>query len=235
MFCCMSKLPTKPGTGAVAAFLEQARAVAARPAAAPRGRLLFLMDATASRQPTWDTACSLMAGMFAATAELGGLAVQLAYFRGHLEFAATPFLADAAELTRRMAGVRCLGGQTQILRALTHALDETRRQRVHATVLVGDAMEEALDPICHIAGQLGIAGTPVFAFHEGGERVSAEAFRQIAKLSGGAFMPFDSASAEALRDLLRAVAIFAARGREGLRALPGGAARGMLAQLPGPR
>ncbi|RVT97000.1 VWA domain-containing protein [Rhodovarius crocodyli] len=231
----MSELPARTGNNAVAAFLNQARAVSARPAPIPAGRLLFLMDATASRQPTWDTACSLMAGMFAAVGGLGGLSVQLAYFRGHAEFAATPFLADAEELTRRMGGVRCLGGHTQILRALTHALEETRRLRVHAVVLVGDALEEALDPICHLAGQLGIAGTPVFAFHEGGERVSAEGFRQIAKLSGGAFMPFDSGSAGALRDLLKAVAIFAAKGRAGLGALPGGTARGLLAQLPGPR
>lgn len=227
----MSQLTPKPGSSAVAAFLAQARAVAARPAAPPTARLLFIMDATASRQPSWDRACHVMGEMFAATRELGGLAIQLAYWRGHMEFAATPFLADGAELTRRMAGVRCLGGQTQMLRALTHALEETRRARVHACVLVGDALEEALDPICHVAGQLGLHGTPVFAFHEGGEPKSADGFRQVAKLSGGAFAPFDSSSADALRDLLRAVAVFAAGGRAGLVALPGPAAKRMAAQL----
>ena len=151
----MRQLTPKPANAAVAAFLDKARAVAVRPAA-PQGRLLFIMDATASRQPSWDRACHLMADMFAATADQGGLAIQLAYWRGHMEFAATPFLTDGAELTRRMAGVRCLGGQTQLLRALTHALDESRRQRVNACVLVGDALEEPLDPIAHVAGQLGL-------------------------------------------------------------------------------
>lgn len=243
----MRQLTPKPANPAIASFLAKASAVAVRPAAT-RGRLLFIMDATASRQPSWDQACHLMAEMFGATRQGvgqtasggggatasgsgGGLAVQLAYWRGHMEFAATPFLTDGAELTRRMAGVRCLGGQTQILRALMHALDETRRARVHACVLVGDALEEALDPIAHVAGQLGLHGTPVFAFHEGGEPKSAEGFRQIAKVSGGAFAPFDSASATALRDLLRAVAVFASGGRASLAALPGPSAGRIMAQL----
>ena len=231
----MSQVPAKPAaSAAVAAFLNQVNAMPAKAAGGAPGRLLFIMDATASRQPSWDTACHLMGGMFAATRDIGGLAIQLAYFRGHMEFAKTPFLTDSAELTRRMSGVQCLGGQTQVFRALTHALEETRRTRVHACVLVGDALEEALDPICHTAGQMGLHGTPVFAFHEGREPRSAEGFRQIAKVSGGAFAPFDAASADALRDLLRAVAVFAAGGRKSLAALPGPAARGMVAQLSGP-
>lgn len=219
----------------MAAFLAKVNSMAVRPASGPRGRLLFMMDATASRQPSWDRACHLMAEMFAATREIGGLAVQLAYWRGYMEFAATPFLTDAAELTRRMAAVQCLGGQTQVLRALSHALAETRKARVHACILVGDALEEPLDPICHAAGQLGLHGSPVFAFHEGPDPASAEAFRQIAKVSGGAFARFDSRSAETLRELLRAVAVFAAGGRAGLAALPGAVAQGVLAQLPPPR
>ena len=232
----MRDLTPKPANNAVAAFLAQARSVAVRPTRAQggtQGRLLFIMDATASRQPSWDRACQLMGDMFAATAGLGGLSIQLAYWRGYMEFAATPFLADSAELISRMSGVRCLGGQTQLLRALTHALAETSRQRINACVLVGDALEEPLDPIAHLAGQLGLRGTPVFAFHEGGEPASAEAFRQIAKLSGGAFAPFDARSADALRDLLRAVAVFAAGGQSGLAALPGPAAQRIALQLRG--
>lgn len=226
----MRQLTPKPANAAVAAFLARAQGVAVR-APSQQGRLLFTMDATASRQPSWDRACHLMGDMIEATQDIGGLAIQLAYWRGHMEFAATPFLTDGAELTRRMAGVRCLGGQTQILRALTHALDETRRARVNACVLIGDALEEALDPIAHTAGQLGLHGTPVFAFHEGAEPTSAEGFRQIAKVSGGAFAPFDAGSATALRDLLRAVAVFAAGGRARLAALPGPAAGRVIAQL----
>ena len=233
----MSNLPAKPASAAaVSAFLRQVETMPrVRPASGRRGRLLFAMDATASRQPTWDRACHLQAEMFAATRDLGGLAVQLAYYRGFGEFAATPFLTDAAELTRRMAGVQCLGGLTQIGRVLEHALAETARDRVHALVFVGDAVEEPVDPLCHGAGQLGLRGLPVFAFHEGGDRKAGEALRQIAQLSGGAYAPFDAASAATLRDLLRAVAVYAAGGRDALTRLPGGAARGIAGQLPAPK
>jgi hypothetical protein len=236
----MSNLPEKTAkgdaaSGAVAAFLQRVASLPqARPATGRPGRLLFAIDATASRQPTWDRACQLQGEMFQATRDLGGLAVQLAYFRGYMEFAATPFLTDANELTRRMTGVRCLGGRTQIGRVLDHALAETRRERVHALILVGDAVEEQVDPLCHTAGQLGLLGTPVFTFHEGGHPAPEAAFRQIAKLSGGAYAPFDMASAATLRALLRAVAVFAAGGRAALARLPGGEAARIAGQLPAP-
>ncbi len=232
----MSNLPDKPASAAVAAFLKQVETLPqVRPASGRRGRLIFAVDATASRQPTWDRACRLQGEMFLATGDLGGLAVQMAYYRGFMEFAATPFLTDAAELTRRMTGVQCLGGQTQIQRVLEHSLAETKRERVNALVFVGDAVEEAVDPLCHLAGQLGLHGTPVFVFHEGGNPVVANVFRQIAKVSGGAYAPFDSASAGALRDLLRAVAVYAAGGRQALARLPGGAAQQIAGQLPAPK
>jgi hypothetical protein len=232
----MTDLPAKPASAAVSAFLRKVETMPrVRPADGRRGRLLFAVDATASRQPTWDRACHLQSEMFAATRDLGGLLVQLAYYRGFNEFAATPFLSDPAELARRMGGVRCLGGMTQIGRVLEHALDETARERVHALVFVGDAVEEQVDPLCHAAGQLGLRGLPVFAFHEGNDRKAADALRQIAQLSGGAYAPFDAASAAALRDLLRAVAVYAAGGRDALARLPGGAARTIAGQLPAPR
>lgn len=230
----MAQLPSKTANPAIAAFLQRLEALpAARPAR--RGRLLFAVDATASRQPSWDRACHLQAEMFHATQGLGGLAVQLCYWRGHMEFAATPFLTEAAELARRMAGVRVMAGQTQILRCLEHALAETQKEKIHAVVLVGDALEEALDPIGHLAAQLGLRGTPVFVFQEGGDAQVEWAFRQVAKLSGGAWAPFDSASADALRELLRAVAVFAAGGRAALARLPGRAAAGIAGQLPAPK
>lgn len=230
----MTTLPAKPGSNAVAAFLDK---LAAMPAARParRGRLLFAVDATASRQPAWDRACHLQGEMFEATQGLGGLSVQLCYWRGFHEFAATPFLDDTRELARRMAGVQVLGGQTQIQRCLEHALRETTAERVHAVVLVGDALEEQIDPICHVAAQLGLRGTPVFCFQEGGLPAVEAGFRQIAKLSGGAWAPFDSSSAAALRDLLRAVAVYAAGGRAALARLPGQAASRIAGQLPAPK
>lgn len=235
----MGTLPDRPGgsgNAAVSAFLDR---LASLPRVAPvsgrRGRLIFAMDATASRQPTWDRACRLQGDMFQATRDLGGLAVQLVYYRGYKELAATPFLTDAGELTRRMSGVQCLGGQTQIQRLLEHVLAETRKEKVNALIFVGDAMEEAPDPVCHRAGELGLHGTPCFVFQEGDLPGVGNVFRQIARLSGGAWAPFDAGSAEALRDLLRAVAVFAAGGRAALARLPGAAAGRIAGQLPAPR
>lgn len=233
----MPRPPTRPGPSAeVAAFLDKvARMPAVRAASARPGRLVFAVDATASRQPAWDRACALTGEMFLATRDLGGLAVSLAYWRGFGEFAATPFLTDGAELARRMSTVTCLGGHTQILRALRHALAETQQEKVGALVLVGDAVEEDIDALCQAAGELGLRGTPVFCFHEGGNAIAANAFRQIAKVSGGAYAPFDSTAAEALRDLLRAVAVYAAGGRAALARLGGPAASRIAGQLPAPK
>jgi hypothetical protein len=232
----MSNLPDKPGNAAVAAFLQKVASMpTVRPASGRPGRLIFAIDATASRQPTWDRACQLQGEMFLAVRDVGGLAVSLCYYRGFGEFAATPFLTNATDLARRMSGVSCLGGQTQILRTLKHVAAETRQEKVNAVVFIGDAIEEDVDPICHAAGELGLRGTPVFCFQEGRSPLVETAFRQIAKLSGGAWAPFDAASAEALRDLLRAVAVFAAGGRQALARLTSASARHIAGQLPAPR
>lgn len=207
-----SKLPEKPQSGEVAAFLKKLAETPVVRAGGERGRLLFGLDATASRQPTWDRAMELQAEMFSEAARLGGLDIQLAYYRGFGEFQATGWLSDSAALLRRMTGVTCLGGRTQIGRLLAHALAETRTRKVNAVVFVGDAMEEDADRLCHRAGELGMLGVPLFIFHERGERVAADCFRQMAKLSGGAYCRFDASSARELRDLLRAVAVFATGG-----------------------
>jgi hypothetical protein len=172
--------------------------------------------------------------MFLAAAGHGGLEVQLAYYRGFGEFAATPFVADGALLAKRMAGVSCQGGQTQIGKVLQHALGEATKERLHALVFVGDAVEEAADPLCHLAGQLGVRGTPVFAFQEGDNTQAAATLKQIAALSRGAYAPFGVGSAAALRDLLRAVATYASGGHAALARLGSPAARALVAQLPAP-
>jgi hypothetical protein len=183
---------------------------------ADRGRLIFALDATASRQPTWDRAQHLQGEMFTAAAGLGGLDVQLVFYRGFGECKASPWVQDAKALLAKMTAVTCLGGHTQIGRVLSHARRQTESKRVNALVFVGDAVEEDPDHLCHLAGELGLLGVPVFVFHEGGDAAAASVFRQIAKLSRGAYCPFDAASAGALKDLLRAVAVFAAGGRAAL-------------------
>jgi len=210
------KLPSRAASADVDAFLRRVAAVPPPRPAGGRGRLIFAMDATASREPTWDRACQLQGEMFEATAELGGLDVQLVYFRGFGECRHSKWVADSRALVGLMTAVSCRGGFTQIGKVLRHAIKETKRERVGALVFVGDCMEEDVDALCHLAGELGLLGVPAFIFHEGGEPVAAGAFRQIARLTKGAYCSFDAASAAQLRDLLGAVAVYAAGGRKAL-------------------
>ena len=212
------KLPDRPASKDVAAFLD--KAAVTKPArqhpGGPRGRLIFALDATASREATWDRAAHLQAQMFDTAASLGGLDIQLCHYRGYREFHASPWLADSQRLRREMTAVRCLAGHTQIARVLRHAIEETRRQKVNAVVFIGDCMEEDVDALGDLAGQLGLLGVPLFLFHEGHDPVAARTFRHLAELSGGAYCPFDASSARQLRDLLGAVAAFAAGGHTAL-------------------
>ena len=209
-------LPSEPAEAAVAEFLERvARAPAPRPAEG-RGRLVFAMDATASREPTWDRACQIQGEMFRATDALGGLDVQLVFYRGFGECKVSPWVSSSAALVRRMTAVFCLAGQTQIAKVLRHATAETKRRKVNALVFVGDCMEESIDELAQLAGELGLLGVPAFMFHEGGDPIAAKAFKEIARLTRGAYCPFDAASAQQLKDLLSAVAVYAAGGRVAL-------------------
>ena len=210
------KLPKKSSRSEVDAFLRKVASTPVVKSSSQLGRLIFALDATASREPTWDHACHIQAQMFAQTASLGGLAIQLCYYRGYDEFRATGWLTNTAELQDRMAAVRCLGGHTQIRRVLRHAINETKKEQANALVFVGDCMEEDIDELCQLAGELGIHNVPVFLFHEGGNPIAEHAFRQIARLTKGAYCRFDTGSAQQLRDLLSAVAVYAAGGRQAL-------------------
>jgi len=198
------------------AFIGKVRQMASPVGGGKPGRLIFAMDATASREPSWDRACHLQGEMFQETASLGGLDIQLAYYRGFGEFRATEWLSDSAKLLREMTRVHCLGGQTQIERLLRHAIAETRKEQTQALIFVGDAFEEDIDKVCHAAGELGMLGVPVFCFHEGGDLIARRGLEQVARITKGAYCPFDASSAKQLRDLLAAVAVYAAGGRRAL-------------------
>jgi hypothetical protein len=210
------KALTPSSSLAVAEFLGQARSLSKTE---PKGRLIFALDATASRQISWDIACELQAEMFTAAAASGGLQVQLCWYRGIGDFGAADWTQNPAGLVAQMAKVYCVGGRTQIGRVLKHVLQASRQQRIHALVFVGDSMEEDPGPLYELAGQLKILRIPAFMFHEGGEPLAAGAFREIAALSGGAYCPFDTAAAEQLRQLLRGVGAFSSGGLAALRQL----------------
>ncbi len=212
----MAKPPEKTGRSEIDDFLAKVAATPAPKATGERGRLIFAMDATMSREPAWDNACQIQGEMFRETALLGGLDVQLVYYRGFGECRASKWVGDPKALLRLMTSVSCRAGHTQIERVLSHAMRETGKRKVDALVFVGDALEEDIDGLGQRAGELGILGVPVFVFHEGGKSAVRRAFEEIARLSGGAYCPFDMGSAQQLRELLRAVAVYAAGGRKAL-------------------
>ncbi len=199
-----------------------------------RGRLIFAMDATMSRAPTWDMALALQSAMFAAVKEIGGLEVQLMYFRGAGEARASRWVSDADALAALMRQVACHGGYTQIGKVLAHARRETEKRRVNALVYVGDAVEEPIDMLAARAGELALHGVPAFLFQEGDDPAVTRAFAEIARLTKGAACRFGPGSAAELRDLLTAVAVYAAGGEATLTALlakPGSGARRLLGQM----
>ena len=201
------------------AFLKQVKALGPAAQSGPRGRLIFALDATMSRQPLWDTACKLQGDMFRETAAIGGLDVQLVYFRGLGECRASGFVSDATRLGGLMEKIDCRGGHTQIGKILAHARRETAARKVQALVFVGDAMEEPIDDLCAKAGELGLIGVPCFVFQEGSDPAAEQAFREIARLTRGAHCRFDISAAHELAELLRAVAAYAAGGMKALAAL----------------
>lgn len=226
--------PQASSASDVDAFLARVKSLG--PAAtAGRGRLVFAMDATMSRQPTWDMALALQAEMFHAVAEVGGLDVQLVFFRGAGECRASKWVSDPDGLAHLMTTVDCRGGYTQIGKVLSHARQETEKRKISALVYVGDSMEEAVDDLCGRAGELALHGVPVFLFQEGRDPIAEQAFREIARLTRGAWCAFDQGSADQLRTLLRAVAVYASGGRAALQQLSttkeGVGARLLLTQM----
>jgi hypothetical protein len=199
----------------IAAFVARARAMSPH-APGAKGRLIFALDATMSRQPTWDMACALQADMFREAAVLGSLDIRLVYYRGYNECCASGWISDSGKLATLMSKIDCRGGDTQIGRVLTEARREAVASGVRAVVFVGDAMEERVDELCAKAGELGMLKVPVFLFQEGHDAVAEQAFREIARLTGGAWCRFDPGAAAQLRELLRAAAAYAAGGREAL-------------------
>lgn len=207
---------TSTARGDVRAFLDRLARVPSVTSKAAAGRLIFALDATASREPTWRTALKLQSEMFDAAASLGGLELQLCYYRGLNDFRVSAWLATSEALKAEMAGVECVGGYTQIARVLEHVQSETKRHKVGALVLIGDCMEENVDLLCRRAGELGLLGLRAFLFQEGEDPAAETAFRQIATLTRGAYSRFDAGSAGKLRELLGAAAAYAAGGLQAL-------------------
>jgi hypothetical protein len=213
-----------------------------------RGRLIFACDATASRQPTWDLACSIQTEMFAEVAKIGGLEVQLVWYRGYDECKSLAWTLDADELARAMRRTTCEAGYTKIGKVLAHVRNEHARAAVNAVIFIGDTVEETPQQLYDAAAGLGV---PLFMFQEGDELawppdrfgmpthiVSGPPlqkveiiFRELARLSGGAYGKFNAGAAAQLAELLRAVAAFAVGGLTALANQNSESARKLLGQM----
>lgn len=215
-------------------FLAKVATMTPTLAPGQRGRLVFALDATMSRQPTWDAACRLQADMFQEAGAIGGLDVQLVYFRGLNECRASGWVARPERLGTLMEKIDCRGGHTQIGKVLAHVRRESEKRKVQALVYVGDAMEESVDDLCAAAGQLGLLGVPAFMFQEGHDSIAENAYREIARLSRGAYGRFTLGAAQELAELLRAAAAYAAGGMKALADLSArkhGGAQKLLRQM----
>jgi hypothetical protein len=213
------------------AFLNQVRTLAPANTAGGRGRMIFALDATMSRQPLWDTACKLQADMFREAAAIGGLDVQLVYYRGLAECRASKWVSDANQLGALMEQISCRGGHSQIGKVLAHTRRESEKQKVQVLVFVGDAMEESIDDLCASAGALGLIGVRAFMFQEGRDAIAERAFQEIARLTHGAYCRFDPGAAHQLAELLRAAAAYAAGGLKALENLSAGRNAGAVKLL----
>ena len=222
----------------VAALLEKMRS--------NRGRLVFALDATMSRQPTWDLAVQLQSAMFEQAAKIGGLDIQLVCYRGVDEVGHTPWLSDVHELVSRMSMIKCDAGATKIGGVLRRVRAEHEREKIGAVIFVGDAVEEAPHELyAATVGQppwflfqendapvvtLDRYGAPVASFDTPVQQVETT-FREIARMTGGAYARFDSGAAARLEQLLRAVAAFAVGGTKALANMRGEEARKLLGQM----
>jgi hypothetical protein len=216
----MTTTPVVPTRAHLEAFFARAN-----PA---RGRVILAIDATASRQPTWDSAAHLQAQMFETVTTIGGLDIQLVYYRSSSECVASRWHSDAQSLAAVMSRVTCAAGHTQIRKVLAHTRRENAREKVSALILVSDACEEVPCDLYVEARELNL---PVFMFQEGGDEYVGKIYAEIARITKGAFCKFDAGAAQRLRDLLVAVAAFATGGIRALADQKTEAARLLLTQV----
>src|SRR5580658_5305311 len=191
-----------------------------------RPRLVFAVDATASREPAWKAARQVTDALVKALP--GELDVALAVHGGSRVHTFTAFTNDAATLRDRAAGVSCEAGLTRLLPILSASL---KQPSVRVIVYIGDVFEENLSHGRNLADSLGQRGTKLIVLHDTADpsaRRDAELFWDLAKRTGGCVLPFDASAPGRLRDILSAVAVYAVGGEKLLRerrhALPGAVA-----------
>lgn len=220
----------RPGRTLGAALLERVRSLAVSAAAslplgqeqadqaqhgcdgttAGRPRLVFGFDATASREPAWAMARRVTDALVKTLPD--ELDVALAVHGGSRLHTFTEFTTDGKTLRDLAASISCEAGQTRLLPILSGSL---ARPGVRVVTYIGDVYEESLNQGRKIADDLGRRGIKLFVFHDISDwaaRRDAEVFLDLARRTGGCVLPFDASAPSRLRDLLRAIAVFAVGG-----------------------
>src|SRR5262249_138590 len=130
---------------------------------APSGRLIFALDATASREETWNRAIELQSSMFNEVAQIGGLEIQLVFYPG-TECRSSQWRTSAKALEQSMRKIQCVGGYTKVRKFLEHARRAHDQTPVSTLVFVGDAMEEKVDEVIGAANALKSRGVKALMF-----------------------------------------------------------------------
>lgn len=210
-----TNLPTTPAQkaflekiGAISKRVDQSKIAAALKKEPPK--LLFSMDATQSREATWDIAQDLTRTMFDQMP--GGLKIALAYHGGGRLKEVSEFRTDLEYFKRKVAEVRCDAGQTALCPILEKA---TQENGLSALIYIGDAYEEG--EYRTLARDLKLKKVPCFFFLEGNDPAAKRAFSEIAEITGGAVFPFEMTSLGKAKDRLDAIAAFAAGGTQLLK------------------
>ena len=181
--------------------------------AAPLARLIYAVDATASREPAWVVARDVQSRMFIEAANKNvSLNLQLVFYGGN-RCKASRWKSRGEDLARLMVTVNCEAGMTQIEKVLRHALREHEQSPIQAVTFIGDAMEEELDVLAGLADKLGVADVPLHTFLEGDDAIARNAFRLLALRTGGTFSQFNTAKPETIQRLsaqLNTIALAAA-------------------------
>jgi voltage-gated potassium channel Kch len=254
------KLPVKRGdtriakapTGKRGSFLENVRGAkapapmaAAKPAQsdpamiaaalkprARRPRLVFALDATASREPAWEAAKATTDALCQALP--GQLDVALAVHGGSRLRVFTEFVSEPGPLRDQAAGIQCEAGETRLLDIMERTRDAGD---VKVLVYIGDVFEESVEGAESLAAALRLRGTRIIILHDAANALTVErsraVFERIAKITGGAVLPFDASAVDKLRAMLEAISTLAVGGMKLLEqraaALP--AAATLLRQL----
>ena len=179
-------------------------------------RIGFLVDATGSRNKTWERAQGIQSKMFRAAHGIKAIKLRLVHFGGN-RLTTRDWEDDTKSVAAHMAAVRCRAGLTQILEGLQTFIDEAPEDRASAIILIGDYFEECSTQAKITSVRLKDMGIKVYSFIEGNDHTAQTVFRNLAEVTDGRFARFGEDLP--LADLCQGVALLASGGRKALRQL----------------